>query len=233
MLDPAQPRICNSDGDEIVFTTVRYPLKDASDRKALESALTSITDFHRADENLWQWTTPASHAARSASHESRTFVSTFSDGSVSMGSVEPEDQTLKLEANSPQRAQRGRALLDPVIGPFVGEAIVESKTVAEMAASSPADEARAPSSGLPPEDERAIIHETLERHYRGLLDEPVPMLGNVSPRKAAKTKKGRERLAGWLKLIENSTVRAEAHSAMASYDLSWMWDELGVADLRR
>lgn len=233
MLDPTQPTICNSDGDEIVFTTVRYPLKDAFDREALESALTSIVDFHRTDQNLWQWTAPASHAARSASHESQTFVSTFSDGSVSMGSVELEAQTLKFEANSPQRVQRGRTLLDPVIGPFVGEAIVESRTVAEMAASSPADENRAPSSSLPPEDERAIIHETLERHYRRLLDEPVPMLGNVSPRKAAKTKKGRERLAGWLKLIENSTARAEAHSAMASYDLSWMWDELGVADLRR
>jgi len=233
MLDPAPPNICNSDGDEILFTTVRYPLKDASDRNALESALTSIVDFHRAGENLWQWTAPASHTARSTPHESQTFVSTFDDGSVSLGSVELEDQTLKLEANSPQRAQRGRALLDPVIGPFVGEAVTESKTVAEMAASRPANEDRAPSSGLSPEDERAIIHETLERHYRKLLDEPVPMLGNVSPRKAAKTKKGRERLTGWLKLIENSTARAEAHSAMTSYDMGWMWDELGVADLRR
>jgi hypothetical protein len=62
MLDPTPPRVCNSDGDEIVFTTVRYPLKGASDRKALESASTSITDFRRADENLWQWTEPASHA---------------------------------------------------------------------------------------------------------------------------------------------------------------------------
>jgi len=79
-------------------------------------------------------------------------------------------------------------LLDPVIGPFVGEPIVESKTVEEMMASPPADKGRAPSSRLPRAEERAIIHETLDRHYRGLLDEPVPMLGNMSPRKAAKTK---------------------------------------------
>jgi hypothetical protein len=124
-------------------------------------------------------------------------------------------------------------LLDPVIGPFVEEPVVESKTVAEMMASRPVDEGRAPSSSLPPDEERAIIHETLERHYRGLLDKPVPMLGNVSPRKAAKTKKGREKLVGWLKLLENSTARQEAHSPMAGYDVSWMWDELGVADLRR
>jgi hypothetical protein len=59
------------------------------------------------------------------------------------------------------------------------------------------------------------------------------MLGNVSPRKAAETKKGREKLVGWLKFIENSTARQEANSSMAGYDMSWMWDELGVADLRR
>jgi hypothetical protein len=55
----------------------------------------------------------------------------------------------------------------------------------------------------------------------------------VSPRKAAETKKGREKLVGWLKFIENSTARQEANSSMAGYDMSWMWDELGVADLRR
>jgi hypothetical protein len=55
-------------------------------------------------------------------------------------------------------------------------------------------EAPAPSSRLPPDEERAIILETLERHYRGLLDQPVPMLGDVSPRKAARSNKGREKL---------------------------------------
>ena len=69
-------------------------------------------------------------------------------------------------------------------------------------------------------------------HYRALLDQPVPMLGNVSPRTAAKTNKGREDLVGWLKLIENSVAR-EHEPSMSGYDVRWMWEELGVADLRR
>ena len=85
-----------------------------------------------------------------------------------------------------------------------------------MMAFRPADEREAPSSGLPPDEERAIIHEALERHYRGLLDEPVPMLENVSPREAAKTKKGREKLIAWLKFIENSIAREEAHHQWAA-----------------
>ena len=233
VLNPSLPKMLNGDGDEIAFTTVRYPLKETSDRKALECALTAIPGFHRAGQNLWNWSAPAARAAGGTTEDAQTFISTFGDGSVSMGHVELEAKALKLETNSPQRAQRGQALLDPVIGPFVEEPVMESKTVAEMMASQPADEGRAPSSGLAPDEERAIIHETLERHYRGLLDKPVPMLGNVSPRKAAKTKKGREKLVGWLKFIENSTARQEANSSMAGYDMSWMWDELGVADLRR
>lgn len=231
-LDPEMPVMCNSDGEEIAFTTVLYPLKETSDRKALESALTAIRDLHRADENLWNWSAPAAAAAGKARSGAQTFVTNLPDGSVSMGHVELDAATLKLEANSPQRAERGRALLDPVIGPFVGEPVVESRTVAEMMASPRADEARAP-SGLSPDEEQAIIHQTLDRHYRGLLDEPVPMLGDVSPRKAAKTRKGREKLVGWLKLIENSTARQDSDSPVASYDVSWMWDELGIADLRR
>jgi hypothetical protein len=232
-LNPEVPKMCNSDGEEIAFTTVRYHLKESADRKALECALTAIPGFHRADENLWNWSAPATAAAGRMPEGTQTFVSTFDDGSISMGHVELDAKTLKLETNSPQRAQRGRALLEPVIRSFVGEPVVESKTVAEMMACGPADKSRPPSSGLTPAEERAIVHETLERHYRGLLDEPVPMLGNVSPRKAAETKKGREKLVGWLKLLENSVARQGAHSPMAGYDVSWMWQELDVADLRQ
>jgi hypothetical protein len=231
VLNPKLPEMRNSDDDEIAYTTVRYPLTTACDRKALESALTAVPGFHRTDEHLWSWSTPAAPAP--AAKGTHTFTSSFGDGSVSLGHVELEAKALKLETNSPQRAQRGRALLDPVIGPFVEQPTIETTTLEEMMASPAADEGRDRSSDLPPDEERAIIHETLDRHYRGLLDEPVPMLGNVSPREAVKTKKGREKLVEWIKYIENLTAREESNPAMASYDMSWMWDELGIAELRR
>ena len=233
VVDPRSPTLRNSDGDEIAFTTVRYPLKETCDRKALEGALTTLPDFRRAGDNLWNWSAGAAPATGKAPEGDQTLVSTFSDGSVSMGYVELEAEALKLEANSPQRAQRARALLDPVIGPFVGPPVVESKTAAEIMASPPPDEDQAPSSGLSPDEERAIMHETLERHYRGLLDLPVPVLGNVSPREATKTEEGRERLVAWLKFLENATALQDADSPMTGYDVSWMWAELGVAELRR
>jgi hypothetical protein len=232
VLDPQLPKLVNSDGDEIAFTTVRYPLKPAVDRAALESALSAIAGFHRADGNVWNWSAPASSKVARAPEGVQVLATSFEDGSVSIGHVELGADALELETSSPQRARKGRALLDPVIGPFVGEPVVKSQTMEELRASPPADRAPALSSGLSPEEESAIVQEALERHYRGLLDEPVPMLGNLTPRKAAKTKKGREKLVGWLKLLENSVAREKAGSPMAGYNLRWMWEELGIIDLR-
>jgi hypothetical protein len=237
-LDPRPPTLVNSDGEKIAFTTVRYPLKESVDRAALEDALTAIPVLHRASENHWNWVAPApprrggASAAR-APKDAQAFVSLSADGSVNMEDIELEADALKLEANSPTRAQTGRALLEPAIGRFVGEPVVESRTIAEIRANQPTDEGPALASGLSPEEESALIHETLERHYRGLLDEPVPMLGDVSPRKAAKTKKGREKLVACLKLIENGNAQQKADSPMARYDVTWMWEELGIAHLRR
>jgi hypothetical protein len=235
ILNPKLPTLMNNDGEVIVWMTVRYLVKEGADRKALQNALTAIPELRRTGENRWCWAAPASPRRKVAEAPEGTqgFVSFLSDGFVNMADIELEADALKVETNSPQRAQRARAMLDPVIGPFVGEPAVESKTTEELRASPPAEQNEVPSSGLSPEEERAFMQETLDRHYRGILDEPVSMLGNVSPRKAAKSNKGREKLVGWLKLIENSNAQQPAGSPMATYDLSWMWEELGIADLRR
>lgn len=74
----------------------------------------------------------------------------------------------------------------------------------------------------------------MDRHYRETLDQPVGMLGNKTPRQAARTPKGREKTAEWLKYLENqSAVRPDPADPMASYDFSWMWKELGILNLRQ
>jgi hypothetical protein len=59
------------------------------------------------------------------------------------------------------------------------------------------------------------------------------MLGNVTPRKAAKTAGGREKLVAWLKRLENQMAQHGSSEPMAGYDVAWLWEELGVADLRK
>ena len=84
---------------------------------------------------------------------------------------------------------------------------------------------------LPPDEERAILNAYLDQHYRAVLDEKIPMLGNITPRAAAKTVKGRQKLVSWLKFLENGIAKDAA--GKAGYDLTWMWEELGIIELRR
>jgi hypothetical protein len=76
-----------------------------------------------------------------------------------------------------------------------------------------------------------IVGEMMDRQYRQVLDEPVPALGNKTPRQMAKTKAGRIKVTEWLKYIENMTAKS-GNEQMAEYSFAWMWDELGVADLK-
>jgi len=96
------------------------------------------------------------------------------------------------------------------------------------------DPAPPPKLNLSEQERRTIIQDGLDRHYRGLLDEPIPALGNKSPRAAAKTAKGRAKVVDWLKTLENYTAQMAGHNdEMATYDSSWLWAELGVDELRQ
>ncbi len=86
--------------------------------------------------------------------------------------------------------------------------------------------------GVDPADLRAAVHEVLDRQYRKTLGEPVPMLGGKSPRQTARSAKGRQAVANWLKGLEQTSARCPADDPVRDYDFSWMWEELGVADLR-
>ena len=78
-----------------------------------------------------------------------------------------------------------------------------------------------------------MISRALHDHYRRILDEPIPALGNRSPRSAATTPKGREKVVAWLKRLENHGARHASDDPMAGFDFGWMWRELGVEHLRR
>lgn len=85
---------------------------------------------------------------------------------------------------------------------------------------------------IPPDEMERIVHSMPKREYEKTLDEPVPALGNKSPRALARTKAGRTKVAVWLRCIENGVSKFDASDPMATCDFNWMWDELGLIDLR-
>jgi hypothetical protein len=227
------PSLCNTDGHAIAFTTVRFPLLDSAGAEAIRAALNSVREFEREDENAWRWSAFPDQSSKTAGEKAKHTIAGMGDGSISIGSIELGAAALVLHCNSIQRAEKGRALIERAAGQFLKMPVIESKTAEQVMKAPQARSAANTASGLSSAEERAFVQRHLESHYRSVLDEPVPMLGNVTPREAGKTNKGRARLAEWLKVFESNSARIEPGSAMEGYDFSWMWTELGIADLRR
>lgn len=59
-LNPTLPQTCNTNGDELVFTTVSYPLKPEANADAIGRALAAIPVLRPESETFWNWIGPNS-----------------------------------------------------------------------------------------------------------------------------------------------------------------------------
>lgn len=230
------PELQNFDGDDLLLCTLSYPLADGTTKDDIRTSLDSCTDLRPITSTSWNWAggkkRARSSAARARQSEALTIETSLDDGALSLGHLELAGRTLVLSVNSRERSERGHALLSAILGERVGPPSIETATIDQMLASGDAPEPEP--LDLSEKEHRAIIHETMDRHYRETLDAPVPALGNKSPRAAVKTKSSRAKVVDWLKLMENMTAKAgESNPSMASYNFDWIWTELGLLDLRR
>jgi hypothetical protein len=233
---PEIPDLRNADGDELVLCEVHYPLAAATTEEDIAAALAEYPEFRRASETLWNWVSQEQPAAASDadghSPGSVRFETRREDGALVRGHLGLEDGTLVLSVNSRKRSDLGHALLSGILGRDVGQPSFKTESVEQIMAKR--DVAEPQELDIPAEEYNAVIHNQMDRHYRRVLDEPVPALGGQTPRAAAKTESGRVKVAQWLKMMENQTAKSGEHnSAMASYNLSWLWTELGISELRR
>jgi hypothetical protein len=235
-LNPSSPHMQNTDGEPLEFITVHFQLVSNSNPPAIRAALDDLPPMRKESDTFWNWVeekAPCRKFAKGQAANTQTFGTTMDDGAIVLGAVELTANAVMLSVNSEARAARGRTLLEPVLTGLVRAPLIERQTAEQMMAS-PRDRSSAQDAPrLPPDEERRIIHKDLTDHYRRTLDEPIPGLGNQSPRKAAKTRKGREKVIAWLKLLENHSAQQGRDDPIGSYDFIWIWKELGLGDERR
>jgi hypothetical protein len=231
-LGTSQPTLVNSEGDEVVFHTVTFLLASGVSQDEVSRRLCKLHPLRQETATFWNWIGPASsQAAKSRDARTVAWNVTMEDGSVVLGNVELTERTLSLSVNSAARAERGRTMLAAALTDLVGVPLTEIRTVEQMKAAPPTK--KQPDAEIPPELQEQLVHAMLDKQYRALLDEPVPMLGNVSPRAAARSARGRRNVAAWLKHVENRSRNApRPNDPMASYDFAWLWQELKLEQLR-
>lgn len=236
-LNPTLPEMQNTDGEPIEFITLHFPLSSKANLPAIRSALDALPALSKENHSFWNWLETRKKTGKASARKAataQTFNTTMDNGATVLGNVEITGKAVTLSVNSQGRATRGQAMLEAALGGLVRAPLVERQTVEQMMAASPRRTAKnsAPPP-LPPDELKRVVHQGLTDHYRRTLDEPIPALGNRSPRQAAKTARGRDKVVAWLKKLENSSGRQDPEDPIASYDFTWMWEELGVADHRQ
>ena len=235
----SRPRLVNADGEDIVFSETRFPIADPVRSAAIENRLDGLAELVRdeADPPAWTWLSDASPSARlPAGLPKAIMLKTYDErGGQVLGSVRLDPAAVVLQTNSAERAERGRTLLSEALGSWVGPPLTAMQTaeqaLAEQAAKGPVE--ASPEPPLPPEEMAAVLHDTLDRHYRDVISQPLPILGGKSPMQAVRSKTGRQQVAQWLKGMENSTARLTERQGIPPYDSSWMWEALKITDLRQ
>ncbi len=235
------PKLVNFDGEALVFCETRFPLADPGRAEEIATRLDELPDVYRdePDEPTWTWLA-AGEASRGKAQaatprEGLTLTTFDADGDRVLGSVRLEGDGIILKANSVERAERGQKMIRVALGALVGTPLTSMQTAEQALAEQRANgnfkvDEELP---LPPEEAEAVMREVLDQHYHRVLSQPLPMLGGKSPRQAARSKAGRQKVAEWLKYLENQAARGAGSGRMPAYDFSWMWDELKIADLRQ
>lgn len=235
-LNPTLPEMQNTDGEPLEFITLHFPILSKAKLPAIRSALDGLPALSKENDSFWNWLETAKKTGKSRTLKAanaQTFSTTMDSGATVLGNVEITGKAVTLSVNSQGCATLGQAMLEAALGGLVRAPLLERQTVEQMMASTPGRSARnSEPPPLPPEELKRVVHQGLTDHYRRTLDEPIPALGNRSPRQAAKTAKGRDKVIAWLKMLENGSGRQDPDDPMASYDFTWMWEELGVTEQR-
>ena len=237
VLDPAEtalPQLFNSDGDEIELIKLTCRFARGATQAKIRAVLDAQPDMAPASDKVWNWVDRSRHPLQPGLPEGGMMLkSELVDGSLVLGTVALKGRMLEADTNSARRAEALKARLAELVGTLVQPPLMVRQTLAQAMAEHREKDRVPDPPDIPPEEEASLLAELFDRHYRDTLDRPIPMLGEKTPREAVKTASGRERVAAWLKLLEQGEARTRAGKNAPAYDFKWMWQELGIEEHRK
>ena len=229
-LTPAQPQFTNSDGDDVLFHDLRYPLASGVTQKAVAERLDRVKGFLPEGPKFWNWL--ATRKGRGGKAGGGIMLDTQMEGATVLGSLELKGKTLLVTVNSAERTAKVQTLIGAAAGDLLKSPLTTIRTVDQMRADQRREGSREEADEIPPEIARQLMRDHLDKHYRETLDAPIPALGGKSPRQAVRTAAGRAKVIEWLKMLENRSA-GQGDGRIAEYDFGWMWVELGLQEHRK
>jgi hypothetical protein len=185
---PPRLTIVTPEGDLVVVSSATFDIRD---RAALERALAGHPDVEREADGSFVWLEDASFGRRS------------------LGTFAIKGKRVVFEAMSRERAERGRGFLEGIAGDAVGFRVMRYEDLEQARKRLPA-RGQSPKSEISPEVEAQILGSFYEQHCKGWLDQPIPALGNRSPRHAERLKTIRPRLIALVRVPRPAPLGGDA-----------------------
>ena len=203
---PPRPKLITGEGEPFIFARVIFDLVDRE--AAIRYLADRRDDIVEQDDGSYVWLRPGDDVQRS------------------LGVIVFEESRVIFETTSQKRAEKARDELPSLLGGTIRFRVISYEDVEQALKRAPkANKRKEPE--IPIAEQRKILSEYYENHYRKWLDEPVPALGNRTPRHAAHLKTVRPKLIALLKDFEAMSERQRRAGEIA-YDFGWMWEELGL-----
>ncbi|MDP2659885.1 MAG: hypothetical protein Q8R28_04065, partial [Dehalococcoidia bacterium] len=217
LLHPQLPKLANTDGDPLEWTTSTYAFAPEQ-RGRILGRLDQMRNIE-ADEAEGE----DGAGYRWIGHPQKGPLEQVSRGRIMVGA-----ETLTTECNSRKRDRALRERLLKNLGDLVKLEGTEYKpldmeAMRDMAAEAGPGEGAIDPATLPPEVRQQIQQMVEDMHLRW-ADERVPALGNRTPREAVKTPEGRREVAQMVNDYENMCAR----NPQDTFDFNRLRRELGL-----
>jgi hypothetical protein len=204
------PRLCNTDGDELLWHTASFSVADPQKVRAALAARTDIDYDEQEDEFVW-----SKDAGKGAK---------MLGGPVTLGRIEFIGDELVLTVNSAKRFATGRKWLAKL--PGVTFRNVTTRRLDELAEDRPLDERISKPEPVEMTPElTASLQEMMNKQYMGWLDTPLPVLRGKTPRQACQTPDGRRQVTMLIRTTPDPMGPAPIRVPRQA-----MLRELGLAD---
>jgi hypothetical protein len=232
LLNPTPPRLQNTDGDPLAPTRLEFELR-CPQEEAVER-LGSLAYGHSLEDLLGETELDAAGGAQYVVPWLVQGNRLHSDWeNTSLGTIRVASTRIEAEVNSERRARRlrkevERRLRDRVL--FLRQETTSVDALLRERDGSETLAARKEHDDLQKHPEvRARLREMEERHWDAWVDQPVPALGGLTPRAAAATPIGRERLEA---LLNDFEFRNRQRDPDQRTDIGRVRQALGLGNAR-
>lgn len=205
------PQLENTDGDPLLVTTDHFDIAPGA-RQAVEERLAALEHAEPTEPDA---DPPGFDILRPGNAVHTSLENTL------IGRIRLSDAGLRIETNSRERADALRNQVEAACGDRIRHRAREHTDPLSKKASAGRGAPPAP----PSPDLEEVVRQFKQRHYADWVDRPLPALGGLTPRAAARTAQGRAAVDVLLKDMEN---REQRWGGGATFDFSQLRRRLRI-----